>query len=194
MLNVSTVGVTRRRGRPKQSGMAEIHATMTRLYAAFAEVVRAGNPRAKIGQSALARKLHTSPQAVKNWETRGISQRGAQDAQRILGVNATWILNGTGPMFAGGSKVSMLSQPATLDPDILHEALTLLEWDEREAGTYPPRAQARRLAALYSRIVVSGGTQLSSEQNAEFLREVEARKGEQHARVEGQGARKAGRR
>lgn len=147
---------------------------MTRLYAAFEEVARAANPKAKVGQSALARKLRTSPQRVKNWESRGISQRGAQDAQLILGVNATWILYGTGPAFVGRPTLPTVSHLSTLDPDILFEALTLMVTDEWVAGRYAPRPYSDRLAELYGRIAADGG-KLSEAHNREFMSEVEAR-------------------
>ena len=173
MLNLSTVRVTGSRPARKQWGMSAIHPTMTRLYAAFEERTRAANPKARVGQSALARKLGTSPQVVKNWEARGISQRGAQKAQAILGVNATWILDGTGsPVVAPHA---MPSQSAIPDPDILNEAMMLLAYDEAEAGVYLGRARGHRIAELYARILADGG-RISAEATSEFRREVEARK------------------
>lgn len=164
---------------------------MTRLYAAFADTARAANPRAKIGQSALARRLNESPQTVKNWEARGISQRGAQRAQAAFGVNATWLLNGTGPVFVMPAEVSTASQPMTLDPDTLHEALSLIVFDEERAGPYPPRAYARRLAELYGRVSADGG-RLSTTHTLDFEREVESRRQGDGDEVDGRKA--AGRR
>lgn len=147
---------------------------MVRLYAAFEQIARATNPKARVGQSALARRLGQSPQTVKNWEVRGISQRGATTAQDRLGVNATWILNGTGATLAGEAGLPTPSQTVTPDPDILHEALVLIDFDQSLAGPYPPRAYARRLADLYARVAADGG-RLSTARTLEFEREVEAR-------------------
>lgn len=50
------------------------------------------------GQSALARALNESPQTVKNWESRGISERGLVSAQAVIGCNANWVRDGAGEM------------------------------------------------------------------------------------------------
>lgn len=68
--------------------MAEIHESVQRLYIAAKEL------RDVTGQSAVARLIGVVPQVVKNWEKRGISETGALDAQRILGCNANWLLDG----------------------------------------------------------------------------------------------------
>lgn len=48
------------------------------------------------GQSQLARAMDASPQTVKNWETRGISQQGLIQAQRVFGCSASWLQTGKG--------------------------------------------------------------------------------------------------
>lgn len=153
---------------------------MTRLYAASASLTGA-----KIGQSALARLLNTSPQRVKNWEERGISQQGATQAQAELGVNATWLLTGSGQMLVNASPNLSVREPmayggpasqsVTLDPEILYEALTLLLYDETQAGAYTPRAQARRLAELYGWVALEGG-RLSAASNRDFEDQVASRR------------------
>ena len=45
----------------------------------------------------MARLLNVSPQVMKNWEARGVSEGGALLAQKIIGCDANWILNGSGP-------------------------------------------------------------------------------------------------
>lgn len=51
--------------------------------------------------SELARSLNATPQRIKNWQDRGISQQGATDVQSRLGISATYVLDGTGqPMMA----------------------------------------------------------------------------------------------
>lgn len=184
MLNVSTVGVTPARRPRKQWVMGKMHATMTRLYSAFSEAAKGMNPAAKTGQSALARKLQTTPQAVKNWETRGISQRGAQSAQTILGVNATWILNGTGAMFVGGEKLPTVSQSAGPDPAILHEALTLLLFDIEHGGPRPARSASDLLMDLYRRIEAAGG-RLPPDQERAFERAALARNQQRQGESDG---------
>lgn len=70
----------------------QIHPSMVRLYQAAKEL------RGVTGQSALARLLNASPQAVKNWEGRGVSKSGALTAEEVIGCSALWITQGTGAM------------------------------------------------------------------------------------------------
>lgn len=63
-----------------------MHASMERLYQFVDESCQLS------GQSALARRMDESPQTVKNWETRGISEGGALKAQHLFGCNANWLL------------------------------------------------------------------------------------------------------
>lgn len=77
-------------------GMAdEVHETATRLYAAAKRIA------ATEGKSAIARLLNESPQAVNNWERRGVSEGGALKAQAVIGCDANWILTGHGAMAPG---------------------------------------------------------------------------------------------
>lgn len=48
------------------------------------------------GQTAVGRILGASPQTMRNWEIRGVSECGALNAQRILKCDAIWILDGVG--------------------------------------------------------------------------------------------------
>lgn len=77
----------------------DMHPTMRRLYEAARE-------RGITTQAGLAAKLNTSSQRVKNWEGRGISQQGANEAQAMLGVSSTWILDGCGSPDAGASQAT----------------------------------------------------------------------------------------
>lgn len=70
--------------------MSQIQPTTARLYEAADEL------RDVRGQSAVARLLNVSPQVMKNWEARGVSEGGALLAQKIIGCDANWILNGAG--------------------------------------------------------------------------------------------------
>ncbi len=69
-------------------GMSEIHPTTQRLYAAAKQL------KDVTGQSAVARLLGISPQVMKNWELRGVSEGGALAAQDLIGCNANWLLQG----------------------------------------------------------------------------------------------------
>lgn len=69
-----------------------MHDTMKRLYTAARELHQLE------GQSAIARKLNASPQTVKNWETRGISQKGLIEIQKTLAISIEWLETGKGQM------------------------------------------------------------------------------------------------
>lgn len=58
------------------------------------------------GQSAVARLLNTSPQTVKNWESRGISQQGILDASAKIGCSPLWLKSGDGD----------IGEPGTIEP------------------------------------------------------------------------------
>jgi hypothetical protein len=75
-------------------GENDIHESAARLYEA---AKRAG----VTGKSAVARALDESPQAVNNWEARGISIAGALKAQARFGCDANWVRDGTGTMLPG---------------------------------------------------------------------------------------------
>lgn len=71
----------------------EIHPSAARLYEAALEL------RDTRGKSAVARLLNVSPQMVNNWEgERGVSEKGALLAQRVIGCDANWVLTGDGQM------------------------------------------------------------------------------------------------
>ena len=56
------------------------------------------------GPSDVARLLNESPQTVNNWLTRGVSKEGLLLAQRLIGVNATWVESGEGEMAESPSR------------------------------------------------------------------------------------------
>ena len=82
--------------------MRQQHATMRRLYEAAAEL----QPPIT-GQSELARKVGHSPQAVNNWETRGVSAAGANTVQKVLGISSTWIMEGREPRYLSTAVTSL---------------------------------------------------------------------------------------
>lgn len=65
---------------------------MLRLYEAARVMSDATYP------AAVARLLNVPQQMLKNWDTRGISQKGANHAQAVIGCNAVWLLTGEGEM------------------------------------------------------------------------------------------------
>lgn len=79
--------------------LPDMHPSMERLYLAAQTLGKV------TGQSNVARALLESPQTVKNWETRGISDAGAIKAEGAFGCRAHWLTTGTGDM-------AFASQPA----------------------------------------------------------------------------------
>lgn len=63
-----------------------MHASLTKLY----KFVRKN--KGITGQTELATALGETPQTINNWEARGISQRGANSAQKKFGCDANWLL------------------------------------------------------------------------------------------------------
>lgn len=71
---------------------APMHPTMQRMYIAAKDLLGIE------GQSQLAVAIGESSQVVNNWESRGVSQRGAMKAARSIGCNPDWIMTGAGEM------------------------------------------------------------------------------------------------
>lgn len=101
-----------------------------------------------------------------------------------LGVSAVWLATGKESRTLNAVKDSTAANPSqnleteshslAIEPDILHEALTLIAFDELMAGAYPPRSQSRRLAELYARVAADGGKLTDAHNNA-FVTEVQSR-------------------
>jgi transcriptional regulator with XRE-family HTH domain len=146
-----------------------------------------GPPVVRVGE--LARACGVKSPSVSGWlsgATKKLEGANLLNAARKLNVNPEWLATGRGPMRlnASGGEVGRKShhddsltdlgnpsQPLTLDPDTLYEALTLLLHDEHQAGPYSPRAQAARLADLYARVAADGG-RLTKQHNDDFVEEV----------------------
>jgi hypothetical protein len=94
-------------------GMKKMHAHMERLYAAARSL---GRLSPEMEQASLARLLNVAQQNVNNWESRGLSKEGLLDAQQKLGVNATWVVTGEGPMFVGAGSVAPVEASAPAWP------------------------------------------------------------------------------
>ncbi|OBR52410.1 repressor [Paraburkholderia tropica] len=74
-----------------------MHESARRLF----EAAKLARP--SIDSSAdLARALNQSEQTINNWSYRGngVSKQGRLEAQKLLGISATWIEDGSGPMFS----------------------------------------------------------------------------------------------
>ncbi len=72
-----------------------MHETMVRLYQAAKELKGIDGRGA---QSEIARLLDASPQQIKNWEGRGISNKGMIAASKMLGISVSWLETGQGEM------------------------------------------------------------------------------------------------
>lgn len=161
---------------------------MTTLQERLSEAM-AGPP--KIKQTALAKACGLTLSSVNDWtrgKTRKIEGANLMAAARFLRVSADWLATGKGPMRLNDvtpktfsyEQLPVQSQPAGLDRATLHEALTLLFYDELHAGDYTPHARTDRLAELYEWVATDGG-RLSKERNAAFVQQV----GERHQEARG---------
>lgn len=85
-----------------QETMPAMHESMVRLYkiAFDAEKIQ--------GSSALAARLITSPQRVKNWEYRGVSEAGAIQAQKVFGCDVNVLLGRAGHTYQPNKKAASL--------------------------------------------------------------------------------------
>lgn len=153
-------------------------------------LVLSGMPRGS--KAALARACRVKGPSVSDWlsgKTQTLEGENLLNAARFLNVSPEWLATGRGPRerFSSsqtGSKqldeamtnglAHPPSQPLTLDPEMLYEAMTLLVHDEQQGGKFTPRERSMRLAELYGRVAADGG-RLSKEHNAEFIKEVMAR-------------------
>jgi hypothetical protein len=111
---------------------------MDRLY-------RAADELGKVtGQSNVARKLNESPQTVKNWETRGISDAGAIKAEGILGCLAHWLTTGEGDMLGVNSPTATVKDSLSHQPPSMDEALLVV----LDAMAVAPQRDKLRTALL----------------------------------------------
>lgn len=110
--------------------MSAIHPTMERLYRAASEIKKITSP------SRVARLLNSSPQTLKNWESRGISQAGANNAQAAIGCNANWLLSGEGPMSVVPAQLEFTSNVIAIHPedDLPEDIVQIPEYTVRFSG------------------------------------------------------------
>lgn len=85
-----------------------MEASAQRLYEAAKMLRRV------VGQTNVARLLNESPQTVKNWESRGVSDAGAIKAEGVIGCRAYWLATGEGEMLDSPTP-STQPAPAVLD-------------------------------------------------------------------------------
>ncbi len=142
----------------------------------------------KVSQVALAKACGVTGPAVNDWLSgKSKTMRGEYlvAAARFLEVSADWLASGRGPMRVNGSAQGQTenksqgesgtpSHSLGLDRGILHEALTLLFYDEMHAGDYTPHARTDRLAELYGWVAADGG-RLTKSRNAAFVQQVDER-------------------
>jgi transcriptional regulator with XRE-family HTH domain len=91
-----------------------------------------------------------------------------------LKCDAEWLLTGKN----SGTQSGTASHLLRVDRAILHEALTLLMYDEDETvggGEYSERERTERLAELYEWVAQDGG-RLTAANNARFMDQVTARR------------------
>lgn len=91
--------------------MEKISKTAKRLYEAAEQL------RDVRGPSAVARLLGVSPQVMKNWELREVSEGGALLAQLEIGCDANWILGHHSSMRKNSRS---LHNEAREDPAVYH--------------------------------------------------------------------------
>jgi hypothetical protein len=126
------------------------------------QIVNAWLRRGRIGQPSVPTVRALLPRTDMDWLNEGIERGRVRE----------FFLEDSVPYSEPAS------QPVRLDREILHEALTLLMYDEHPdvgAGPYKPRARTERLAQLYEWVQQDGG-RLSAVSNAEFMKQVATRR------------------
>ena len=81
--------------------------------------------------SQIARAFNTSPQTVKNWESRGMSKEGLLKAQKIIGVSAHWLETGEGNMLilSNTEKLNLESLNDENIENISEDFITIYQFD-----------------------------------------------------------------
>lgn len=82
------------------------HKTVERLFIALEQ---AGLLDPERPPTSAARALNVSPQVITNWSSqkRGISAEGAIEIQQRTGISASWIRNGSPPIFIANTPKSL---------------------------------------------------------------------------------------
>lgn len=96
------------------SSDVRMHASLARMYELAREDFDIRGP------AALARKLGETTQAVNNWTRgRGVSNKGAMNAQRLLGWSAEYIVSGRGPRRLKPTLSEVIGAPVEVPPTML---------------------------------------------------------------------------
>lgn len=149
-----------------------------RLRRLIDEVVPGPTFRGKA--ATFARQVDKDPRQVSAWLTGGkaLSDKVARELEASCLKPSGWLDTEQGQRLNEPDSKPTASHFGGIDPDILHEAETLVLHDEVQTGVqYKPRERARQLAAAYGRLVAEGG-RLSTEANARFVDTTKDRQGE----------------
>jgi hypothetical protein len=77
-----------------------MHESMSRLLTYAREATKAAAPSGRLySWTEIGARLDVTSAVITNWKKRGISRPGAFDAQRRLGCNAWWLLEGEGSTY-----------------------------------------------------------------------------------------------
>ncbi|CAJ0862360.1 hypothetical protein R77567_01641 [Ralstonia sp. LMG 32965] len=101
----------------------------------------------------VARYLNQFQQTLKNWESRGISQKGLHLASEKLGVSAAWLAEGVETQ----ARPARPSQQRGYDREILRETVLGLERGIKRRGLNPaPEKRAEAVVLLYEHYSANG--------------------------------------
>jgi hypothetical protein len=118
-----------------------MNSQMARVYEGAAAALKHA-----VTPTALASAINEAPQVINNWERRGPSSKGLLAFQRELGINATWVITGTGQPLLDTGPTARQREPGYVD---LPAALTTAERDLVLAfRTITKRRQVAVLAEL----------------------------------------------
>lgn len=170
------------RGRQTVS-VARSNSSMNRKTETIGDRVRALREAAKLDRVQLATAVGMKKTTLQTLEERAQhTSKALIPLARHFRVRPEWLQTGIGPKFAEPVGVVQTSPVASQfgipDPEILHEAETLVLNDEVQTGSkYAPRERARQLSAAYARLAAEGG-RLSTAENARFVDSVAERIGD----------------
>lgn len=106
------------------STLCPMHPSVERLYLAARKLKGIQRP------ADVARLLNESPQTVKNWESRGVSHKGAIRASAALGITSAWLMDGA-PVFMTAAQAAVLGETYTEG-----YAATALSAEEKPSASY----------------------------------------------------------
>jgi transcriptional regulator with XRE-family HTH domain len=128
--------------------------------------MKGGDGYPKVSQTALAKGLELTQQAVSLWlkgDTKGMHMAYLYPVAGRLGVRAEWLATGTGPM----REVKPDLQLSKLSPVAVAETLSWCTYLQDVAGELPYSELSRFFIATHEKLVADGGT--ASPQTASSL-------------------------